>query len=161
MKRLFSLIAVTALATSVGTAWAAHDQEQKGQTGQQGVRSAAEWAPPIEIVQQGNDLVVRADLPGLKPDDVQIEIEDHVLTISGERRERQEDRRDGFYRSERSYGSFCRQIPLPKGVKAETAAATFQNGVLEVTIPAPKTEPSTRKLEIKEPAETKTAKAAA
>ena len=104
---------------------------------------------------------VRADLPGLTKDDVKVELTDDLLTISGERKEEKEEKREGFYRSERSYGGFYRQIPLPEGAKTQNAAATFQNGVLEVTIPAPKVEPSTRKLEIKEPTEAKAAKATA
>ena len=119
------------------------------------------WVPQIEVLLDNEQFMVRADLPGLTKDDVKVEVTDNLLTISGERKEEKEEKREGFYRSERSYGSFFRQIPLPEGVKTETAAATFQHGVLQVTIPAPKTEPSTRKLEIKEPAETKTAKAAA
>jgi HSP20 family protein len=83
------------------------------------------------------------------------------LTLSGERREEKEERREGFYRSERTYGSFYRRIPLPEGAKTENAAATFQNGVLEITVPAPQIAAPTRKLEIKEPAEEKIVKAAA
>ena len=120
-----------------------------------------EWMPQIEVLQNNGQFTVRADLPGLTKDDVKVEITDEFLTISGERKEETEEKREGFYRSERRYGSFYRQIPLPDGAKTENGAATFVNGVLEITIPAPKAEPSTRKLEIKEPAETKTAKAAA
>lgn len=75
--------------------------------------------------------------------------------------EKRSDKREGFYRSERSYGSFYRQIPLPEGAKTEEAAATFRNGVLEITMPTPKVETSTRKLEIKEPTEEKPIGAAA
>ena len=119
-----------------------------------------EWVPQIEVLHNNGQFMVRADLPGLTKDDVKIELTD-VLTISGERKEEKEEKREGFYRSERSYGSFYRQIPLPEGAKTENAAATFHNGVLEITIPAPKVEPSTRKLEIKEPTEAKSAKASA
>lgn len=120
-----------------------------------------EWVPQIEVLQNNGQFMVRADLPGLTKNDVKVEVTDDLLTLSGERKEEKEDKREGFYRSERTYGSFYRQIPLPQGAKTENAAATFHNGVLEITIPAPKVEPSTRKLEIKEPTETKTAKAAA
>ena len=78
-----------------------------------------------------------------------------------EGKEEKEEKREGFYRSERTYGSFYRQIPLPEGVKTENAAATFRNGVLEVTMPAPKMESHTRKLEIREAPEEKSIKAAA
>lgn len=120
-----------------------------------------EWVPQIEVLHKNGQLMVRADLPGLKKDDVKIELTDDLLTLSGERKEEKEEKREGFYRSERSYGSFYREIPLPEGAKTENAAATFVNGVLEITIPAPKLEPSIRKLEIKEPTETKAAKATA
>ncbi|HZI86098.1 MAG TPA: Hsp20/alpha crystallin family protein [Pyrinomonadaceae bacterium] len=120
-----------------------------------------EWVPQIEVLQNNGQFMVRADLPGLTKDDVKVEMTDDLLTLSGERKEEKEEKREGFYRSERSYGSFYRQIPLPEGAKTEDAAATFHNGVLEITIPAPKVEPLTRKLEIKEATEQNAAKAAA
>jgi len=121
----------------------------------------AQWVPQIEVLQNNGQFLVRADLPGLTKDDVKVEVTDNMLTIFGERKEEKEEKREGFYRSERSYGSFYRQIPLPEGAKTENAAATFQNGVLEITMPAMKVEPPTRKLEIKEPSKEKAAKATA
>lgn len=119
------------------------------------------WAPQIEVLQHNGDLTVRADLPGLTKDDVKVELTDEALSISGERKEEKEEKREGFYRSERSYGTFYRQIPLPPGVDADKATATFNNGVLEVTIQVPKSESRGRKLEIKEGQETPKAKTAA
>ena len=121
----------------------------------------AEWAPQIEVLHNKEQFMVRADLPGLTKDDVKVEATDDMLSISGERKEEKEEKREGFYRSERSYGSFYRKIPLPEGAKTENAAATFHNGVLEITMPAQKAEMPTRKLEIKEPAKEKAAKATA
>ena len=115
----------------------------------------AKWVPQIEVLQNDGQLLVRADLPGLTKDDVKVELTDDILTLSGERKEEKEEKREGFYRSERSYGSFYRELPLPEGAKTEDAAATFRNGVLEITMPVPKVETSTRKLEIKEPTEEK------
>lgn len=120
-----------------------------------------EWMPQIELFQNNGQLTVRADLPGLTKDDVKVEVTDDFLTISGERKEQKEEKQEGFYRTERTYGSFYRQIPLPVGAKTENATATFQNGVLEITIPAPKIAAPTRKLEIKEPTPQKAAKATA
>ncbi len=120
-----------------------------------------EWVPQIEVLRNNGELMVRADLPGLTKDDVTIEVTDDVLTLSGERKEEKEEKREGFYRSERSYGSFYRQIPLPEGAKTENATATFVNGVLEITILAPTVSTSTRKLEITEPTKEKSIKAAA
>lgn len=119
-----------------------------------------EWMPQIEVLQNNGQFTVRADLPGLKKDDVKIEITDDFLTLSGERKEEKEEKREGFYRSERRYGSFYRQIPLPENAKTENAVATFVNGVLEITVPAPQVAAPTRKLEIKEPTEKKSVKAA-
>ncbi len=108
------------------------------------------WSPQIETFEREGQLVIRADLPGLKKDDVNVEITDDAITISGERREEDEERREGYYRSERAYGSFFRSIPLPEGVNAEDANATFNNGVLEITIQAPQLQSRGRRLEIKE-----------
>jgi HSP20 family protein len=120
-----------------------------------------EWMPQIEVFQNDGQFMVRADLPGLQKEDVRVELTDDVLSISGERKKETEEKREGYYRSERSYGSFYRQIPLPEGAKTENATATFVNGVLEITIPAPKVAPATRKLEITEPKDEKSVKAAA
>lgn len=95
------------------------------------------WAPPVEVSERGGQLVIRAELPGLTKKDVRVEVRDDALTIEGERRQEREEKRKGFYRSERSYGSFFRQIPLPEGTDAGSAKAAFKDGVLEVTMPAP------------------------
>ena len=95
------------------------------------------WSPQVESFQRGDKLIVRADLPGMEKNDVHVEVDDGMLTISGERSQENQEDRDGFYRSERSYGQFYRAIPLPEGVDAEGCDATFKNGVLEVTLKAP------------------------
>src|SRR5215216_3298542 len=97
----------------------------------------SDWSPAIDVFQRGNDLVVRADVPGLSKDDVTVDIADDQLTIRGERRYDHEEERDGVFRSERSYGSFCRVVPLPQGAIADSAKASFSNGVLEVVVQAP------------------------
>ena len=120
-----------------------------------------EWVPQIEVFQNDRQFIVQADLPGLTKDNVKVEITDQFLTISGERKEEKEEKREGFYRSERDYGSFYRQIPLPEGAKIDNALATFVNGVLKITIAAPQIATQTRELEITEPTKEKFAKAAA
>lgn len=109
-----------------------------------------DWMPQIEMLQTNGDLVVKAELPGLTKDDVKVELTDEALTISGERKEEKEEKGEGFYRTERNYGRFFRQILLPEGAKTDKAHATFRNGVLEVKVPVTKSEPNVRKLEIKE-----------
>ena len=96
------------------------------------------WAPQLEIFERGNNIVVRADLPGLGKDDVHAEIRDDILTIEGERRSEREDSRDGYFHSERSYGSFRRSIALPEGISADSAKASFENGVLEISLEKPR-----------------------
>lgn len=95
------------------------------------------WSPQVDVFERGNQLVIRADLPGLSREDVTIEAQDGALVISGERQQDQEQNQEGYYRSERSYGAFLRTIPLPQGVNAADAKATFRDGVLEVTLPKP------------------------
>lgn len=109
------------------------------------------WAPQIESFQRGDQFVVRADLPGLRKEDVNVEVTDDALVLQGERREEHEENREGYYRSERSYGSFHRVVPLPEGTIAESAKASFKDGVLEVSLQAPPKEVSRgRRLEISE-----------
>jgi HSP20 family protein len=95
------------------------------------------WIPAMDLVETEDDFVLKADLPGLKEEDVNIEVEENVLTVSGERKSEHEDKREGYVRVERSYGSFRRSLTLPKGVDAEAVTANFDNGVLEVHIPKP------------------------
>jgi HSP20 family protein len=95
------------------------------------------WLPPMDLVETDEDFVLRADLPGLSEDDVKIELEDNVLSISGERKSEHEERKEGFHRVERASGSFLRSLTLPEGVNAEAIRANFDRGVLEVHIPKP------------------------
>lgn len=96
-----------------------------------------EWAPAIEVFQRGNDLVVRADVPGLSREDLSVEVGDDALTIRGERKYDHQEEQGGVFRSERSYGTFYRVVPLPEGVMTDSAKATFKDGVLEVIMQAP------------------------
>jgi HSP20 family protein len=124
------------------------------------VRSGAEWAPEIDVFERDNRLVTKVDLPGLKKEDVKVEITDGYLAISGERRSETEEKKENVYRCERSYGSFYRSVPLPEGAKLEDVKATFTNGVLEVSVPLPaKAQPAPRTVPIEDAA--KPAKSAA
>ena len=95
------------------------------------------WRPDIEMFERNGQVVLRADLPGLTKDDVKVDITDDAVTIHGERKKEHEEKGETFYRSERSYGSFYRLVPLPDGMAPESANATFHDGVLEVTMKAP------------------------
>jgi HSP20 family protein len=95
------------------------------------------WVPAMDLVETDEHFVLKADLPGLDESDVNIEVEDNVLTVSGERRAEHEDKREGYVRVERAYGSFRRSLTLPAGVNPEAVSANFENGVLEVRIPKP------------------------
>ena len=96
------------------------------------------WTPAIDVVRGEGNLVLRADIPGIKPEEVKIEIENDVLTVSGAHEERKEEKDKHFVRRERRYGSFSRSMALPAGVEAEQIKAETHDGVLEVTIPLPK-----------------------
>jgi HSP20 family protein len=102
-----------------------------------GSSPARRWIPAMDLEETETHFVLRADLPGLSEEDVKIELEDNVLTLSGERRSEHEDRRQGFYRIERASGAFARSLTLPEGVDPAGIAASFHNGVLEVRIPKP------------------------
>ena len=95
------------------------------------------WIPAMDLVEDGDHYVLHADLPGLAQDDVKLELEDNVLTLSGERRSAHEGGADGYRRIERSFGAFSRSLTLPEGVDGEAIEASFADGVLEVRIPKP------------------------
>jgi len=100
-------------------------------------QGARRWVPPVDLVEAEDHFVLRADLPGLSEDDVSIEVQDGSLTISGERKTEHESSERGWYRIERSFGSFNRSLTLPDGVDSEAISAHFDRGVLEVRIPKP------------------------
>lgn len=110
------------------------------------------WRPDIEMFERGNELVVRADIPGLKKEEITLELTDTELTLKGERKHEKEEKAEGYYRAERTYGSFLRTLPLPEGVKIADAKATVKDGVLEITMPLVKLAAAPRRLEIAEPA---------
>jgi HSP20 family protein len=95
------------------------------------------WLPPMDLIETEDDFVLHADLPGLAEGDVNIELEDNILTISGERKSEHEEKKQGYYRVERASGVFSRSLTLPEGVDPEAIKASFDKGVLEVRIPKP------------------------
>jgi HSP20 family protein len=111
---------------------------------------AGRFAPEVDIFERDGKLVISVDLPGLKKEDVKVDVTEDAVLIEGERKYEHEQREEGLYRSERSYGHFRRQIPLPEGVKPDTARATFKNGVLEITLDAPQSARARRRIEIQE-----------
>ena len=117
----------------------------------QGGREAmmAAWSPRIEMSEENGKVRISADLPGVRREDLDVEVTDDAVTIEGERRHERTKEERGYYQSERSYGSFYRSIPLPEGVEPESATAEFKDGVLQIEIPAPERKSRTHKLEIK------------
>jgi HSP20 family protein len=95
------------------------------------------WVPPMDLVEAEDHFVLKADLPGLSEGDVNIEVQDGTLTISGERKSEHEQREKGWYRIERAFGAFNRSLTLPDGVDPDRIAASFSDGVLELRIPKP------------------------
>ena len=107
------------------------------------------WLPQVDVLRRGDELVVRADLPGLKKEDISVDVGDNMLTIRGQRKEESREEREGYYWHERSEGSFYRSIPLPEGANVDQARARFEDGVLEVALPAPKEKERSRHIEIR------------
>jgi HSP20 family protein len=100
-----------------------------------GVSSGSAWTPAVDIFDTEEAIVLKAELPGLAAGDIDIEIDDNVLTLKGERRFQETVDEGRFYRLERAYGHFQRSVTLPQGVKADEISADFENGVLSVRVP--------------------------
>jgi HSP20 family protein len=98
---------------------------------------ARAWTPAIDVKEKDGAYLVKADLPGLKKDDIHIELRDSVLTLRGERRDEHEEKKNGYHRIERTFGSFERSLRVPEGVTEKDIHAKYTDGVLELSIPAP------------------------
>lgn len=100
---------------------------------------AEAWTPRADVFELNGSIVVKAELPGVKKEDIDVAVEDGDLVVRGERKAEETVEEKDFYRMERSYGSFYRRLPLPEGVSADQIAAKFADGILEVTVPKPAT----------------------
>jgi HSP20 family protein len=120
------------------------------------------WVPPVEAFERDRRLTVRVELPGMKKEEIGITFAEGLLTIEGERKLETEEKKNEWYRNERTYGTFVRTVPLPEGVKANEIRATFAEGVLEITVPLPETPAAAlpKKVEITGAEERKGVKAA-
>ena len=110
------------------------------------IRAEAGWSPAIDVHREDGKLIVRADVPGVKPDEIKVEVVDDLLTVSGQHEETEEEKGRDFVRRERRYGSFRRSIPLPPDVDPDAIEAVTHDGVLEVTVPLPEKEGAARKV---------------
>jgi HSP20 family protein len=119
-----------------------------GRSAQGQERGLRMWSPAIEVRQDEGNLVVCADLPGMKKDDIKIEVREDALVLEGERKQEHEGEEGGVRRSERSYGRFYRMIPLPEGANTENAHASFKDGVLEIKIPVQEQKSRARQIQI-------------
>jgi HSP20 family protein len=104
------------------------------------------WSPAVDVHRDDGKLIVRADLPGYKPDEIKVEFEGDILALSGEHEESSEGNEQNFLRRERRYGAFRRSFVLPPKVDPDAIAAVIHEGVLEVTVPLPETESAARKV---------------
>jgi HSP20 family protein len=112
--------------------------------------NGAEWVPAIEVKQKDGKLRMTAELPGLKKEDLKVHIDGDSLVVEGERKQEKEEKREGYYHSERSYGKFYRSILLPENAQTDQTAAQFNNGVLEVTIPVPEAKAKRKDVPVQE-----------
>ncbi len=129
--------------TMATSPWRAFDEMERAMDEMLGTRGHTtrrtpqerEWMPSVEMYEKNNNYVIKAELPGVKPEDIDISVTDHNLTIKGEKQASRETKKEDYYMSEVSYGSFMRSIPLPENVDAGNVEANFEDGMLEVTVP--------------------------
>jgi HSP20 family protein len=112
-------------------------------------REETGWIPEMEVFERNGRLIIRTDLPGMKKDDVKVNVQDNVLTIEGERKVEEETKKDNFHRTERMYGTFFRSLTLPDGLKLDHIDAKFKDGVLELDIPMEEAKKTAKNVEVK------------
>ena len=117
------------------------------------------WSPAVEMKEVNGKLLVSAELPGLKKEDIKVQVTEEDLVLEGERKQEKQEEREGYYHSERSYGRFYRSIPLPDGAQLDKTSAEFTDGVLKITIPIPKAKQKSRDIPVQEASNTKAAAA--
>jgi HSP20 family protein len=115
------------------------------------------WSPTVEVKQVNGKFLVTAELPGLKKENIKIEVTEEALILEGERKFEKEEKGEEYYRSERSYGRFYRSIPLPEGTDLDKAVAEFKDGVLEISVPVTEVKTKRREIPVNEGAKTKAA----
>lgn len=115
------------------------------------------WSPAIETKMVEGNLVVKAELPGLKKEDFKVQVSDEELILEGERKEEKVEETDEYYRSERSYGRFYRAIPLPEGAELDKVTAKYTDGLLEITVPCQVKKPALKEVPVQEAAKAKAA----
>lgn len=125
-----------------------NEQMEQFMRGNGSQNASMDWVPSVDVHRSNGSLVVSAELPGLKKEDVKVEVTDELITIEGERKHEEKIDREGYHRCERSYGHFYRAIPLPEGAKADQAKAELKEGVLKVTLPVAATEKKTKQIPI-------------
>lgn len=106
------------------------------------------WAPAVDIKEEDDKFVIRADIPGVSPDDIEVSMEQGVLTIKGERKHEAEENKEGYHRIERAYGTFMRRFALPENVDADKISATSKDGVLELVLPKAQQGDQPRKIKV-------------
>ncbi|WP_375760065.1 Hsp20/alpha crystallin family protein [Corallococcus exercitus] len=123
----------------------------RGLAARSGVLDEGLWSPQVDVLERNGNLIVKADLPGMKQEDIHVELLKDLLVIEGERtfEVEEEEEVEGVWSLERSTGSFHRAIPLPEGIDTETVQATFENGVLEISLKLPQAEPRGKRIEVK------------
>jgi len=115
----------------------------------EGEPSTRTWAPPVDIYENENDIVLKAELPGIDPKDVEVKVEDNTLYLKGERKFEKEVKDENYHRIERSYGSFARSFSLPNSINAEKVKAEFKDGLLTLTLPKrEEAKPKTIKIDV-------------
>jgi HSP20 family protein len=115
----------------------------------EGELSTRTWAPPVDIYENENNIVLKADLPGVDPKDVEVRVEDSTLYLKGERKFEKETKEENYHRVERSYGSFARSFSLPNSINAEKVKAEYKDGLLTLTLPKrEEAKPKTIKIDV-------------
>ena len=111
--------------------------------------STRSWAPPVDIYETDNDIVLKAELPGVDPKDVEVRVEDNTLYLKGERKFEKEVKEQNYHRVERSYGSFARSFSLPNSISTDKVKAEFKDGLLTLTMPKrEEAKPKTIKIDV-------------
>ncbi len=113
--------------------------------------ASGQWTPPCDILENADAIVLRAEIPGVREDEIEIHVESGMLTLSGEKRFEKEEGEQSYHRIERAYGNFLRTFTLPRSIDAEAISAKYERGVLELTMPKrSETKPRQIRIEIKE-----------